>query len=199
MQKDIVKITKKVFNMFILDNKLFENKRRIYDVYRSLESVIEYSKLVSEHYLVLDFNEEYLQNTSFGKPSDKWNYFFNKDLECLNNSIKKHLHSLEYLCIDNKNLIASLYYGKVFHAFVRDHYNVGFLNKGDFTMISNVLTTNFDNENIYISKFIKTDLSKLEDRVLFQSEIRRETKKLEYVLYDLKEYIIKNITLEELL
>ncbi len=203
MLKDITKITQTIFDQFINENKLLKAPKALYDTYRALKVAIDYSKLVSEHYLALDFTEEYLQDSSWGEPSDKWREFFNKDLELLNKSIKEYLQTLSYLCLDDgktsSSFMTELYNCKTSYSFIRDEYNIGFVEPCGFMMISQILDTNFDNEKYHIGKFIKTDLTSYEQRVELQMSLQKKTVILQNSLNDLKTYILKNIRLEELL
>lgn len=99
MLEDIQKITKILFDEFIRTNNEVKSTKNLYDIYRSLQKVIDNINLVSKHYLALNFTEEYLQNSSFRETSDKWRWAFNKDLEKLNDSVKSYLLDLYYLSI----------------------------------------------------------------------------------------------------
>jgi hypothetical protein len=56
-----------------------------------------------------------------------------------------------------------------------------------------------DNKSLHIKKFHRLDLESYESRVALQQDIREEKKLLEVELKKLKEYILKNYTLEMLL
>ena len=90
MIKDILFLTKKVFDEALIKEENLPNPKKVYDVYRNLKDVISDVNLVANHYLALDFNEPYLQGSSWGEPIDKWRKFFNEDLEQLNESVKKY-------------------------------------------------------------------------------------------------------------
>ena len=204
MLKDITKITQIIFDQFITENKPLKAPKAVYDLYRALGIVIDNSKLVSEHYLALDFSEGFLENSSWGEPGDKWRKFFNEDLESLNAAVKKYLHKLNYLCLDEEqrpfsSFMSELYNCKASYSFVREQYNVGFVEPCSFIMISKVLDTKFDNQRDYIGKFSKTDLTSYEQRVALQTDIREKTKVLQNYLEDLKSYIQQNYTLDDLL
>jgi alpha-L-fucosidase len=205
MLKDIRKITKHILNQFEPDNRALSNPIACYDVYRKLALVINNANLVAEHYLALDFNEPYLTNSSWGKPSDKWRKFFNEDLEKLNEAIKEYLLELMYLAPEDRvssfdSFMDRKYYLKYFYAFVRDEYNVGYVNPCGFSLISTTLkTNNEDNETLHIKEYKRLDLESYESRVALQEKIRAEKKLLEVELQRLKEYIVKNYTLEMLL
>ncbi len=119
MLNDITTLTTKIFDKFIPKNAPINSKRILYDIYRAMQKMIDSTKLVSEHYLALDFTEEYLQNSSFGEPSDKWRYFFNKDLEQLNNSVKDYLLKLNHLAPQNT-------IGACFDGYLSKIYNSNF-------------------------------------------------------------------------
>ena len=77
MLNDIVKITKKIFDEALVDDKTLTVPKAVYDVYRNLSYFISDANLVANHYLALDFTEGYLQNSSWGEPIDKWRMFLN--------------------------------------------------------------------------------------------------------------------------
>ena len=91
MLKDMLFLTKKVFDEALIKEENLPVPKKVYDVYRNLEEVISDVKLVANHYLALDFSEGYLQDSSWGQPVDKWRKFFNMDLEELNESVKTYL------------------------------------------------------------------------------------------------------------
>lgn len=130
MLKDVLFITKEVFSKALSKKKNLRNPKRVYDVFRSFQEVISDVDLVANHYLALDFTEHYLQNSSFGEPVDKWRYVLNKDLEELNGTVKEYLQNLSYLSHDDSSFetyVNEIFNAKVYYAFVRDNYNVGFV------------------------------------------------------------------------
>lgn len=205
MLKDIRKITKYILDEFEPENKALANPKACYDAYRKLEKLINYADLTAEHYLVRDFSEEYLQNSSYGKPEDKWRALLNRDLEKLNKSAKAFLLKLMYLSLEDRlgsfdSLLSKKYNTKFFYAFVRDEYNVGFIDPCGFSMISTTIDTKVhDNETLHIKKFQKISLETLEERVSLQQAIREQKQLLEQEHARLKAYILKNFTLEILL
>jgi len=205
MLKDIVKITKKVFNEFIPSNKDVNSPKNVYTVYIKFAKILDTVQLVYEHYLALSFKEEYLQNSSFGEPGDKWRYFFNKDLEYLNDALKDYLLSLSYLSAKNdtsftcSGYIAKIYNAKTYYGFVRDNYSVGFIEPCGFTLISNILSTKVDVYSHYIEKFQKIDLTTYEQRVVLQQSLQEKYKTLLKLHQNLKAYILRNYTLKDLL
>ena len=206
MLDDITIITKVILDQFVTENKVLKSQKSVYDVYRQLERVVDKTKLVSRHYLALDFEEEFLKNSSYREPSDKWRYFFNKDLESLNESLKEYLHKLSLLSLEDDDssgfftsFMSNLYNCKVSYAFIRDEYNIGFVEPCGFMMISNILNTDFNIEKYHISEFIKTDLSMLEQRVSLKNNLEDKIIILEENLKCLREYILLNISMDQLL
>jgi len=200
MLQDIEKITKKVFIKFIKDNEEMQAPRAIYNTYINLGKVISDINLVANHYLALDFSEDYLQGSSHGTPADKWRRFFNEDLERLNISTKEYLHALNVLTLKDKHqsLLDELYSAKSFYSFVRSEYNVGFVKPCGFDLVSNVLNTKCDNETMYLSKHNKIDLMAYNQRVELKSLLNARKEKLKIQRNDLKDYILKNYNLEDI-
>lgn len=204
MLEDIVKNTQKVFEQFLPQNKSVQSIKSVYDLYRAMQRMVNNVDLVSEHYLALDFEEPYLQNSSFGSPSDKWRYFFNKDLETFNKSAKKYLMKLNTIAPEDNiricgSYLSEIYNPKTFYGFVRDNYSVGLVRPCGFEMVTTTLKLESTQENYYIESYAKIDLTTYEQRVALQSDIREKSKVLKSELTKLKAYILGNCTIEELL
>lgn len=205
MLEDIEKITKKTIARVIQEDKDVASKHNFYDIYRSLQKVVDDIELVSEHYLALDFNEEYLQNSSWDEPSDKWRKFFNKDLEHLNSSIQKYLMNLYFLSfkkntyVGNESFICEIFSAKMLYSVIRDEYNVGYVKPCGFDMIMTVFDLTVDSESIYIVKHKKTDLASFEKREELQRVLRERKKFFDNCLVDMKSYMISKYSLEDLL
>ena len=200
MLKDIVIITKETFTEALVSNKKLRNPKAVYDIYRNLLYVISDVSLVSNHYLVLDFSESYLQNSSWGEPIDKWRRFFNEDLEKLNESIKKYLLTLPYLAYEDDFGILDKYYNcKSYYGFVRDDYSIGFVSPtSSFLNITKLETKNKDNSR-YLAKYKKIDLTTFENRKELQTILNSRNEELKIELLKLKEYIKNRYVLEDLI
>lgn len=204
MLEDIISNTTIVFNHFIPKDKSTSSIKNVYDLYRAMGKMLDNIHLVSEHYLALSFEEGYLQNSSFGEPSDKWRYFFNKDLESLNESIQNYLQALNHIAPKKANspcssYLSNMYNPKTFYSFVRDHYNVGLVKPCGFELTSVTLALNGGTEILYIENYSKIDLSNYEKRVVLQSDLRIKYNLLKDEFAKLKSYLLKNCTLNDLL
>ena len=203
MLNNIVVVTTKIFDNFIDSPKQLNSAKHIYDVYIALKIIIEDTELVANHYLSLDFTEDFLQNSSCGTPQDKWRRVFNEDLEKLNNSIKNYLLLLQQIGFDKhigfgSGFVDKLYGCKVFYGFVRDEYNVGFIKPCSATLIQEVLNTKVDNRSYHIFEFYKRNLESLDQRVELQKELLSSVDILKEKLELLKNYILKRYSLEDL-
>ena len=203
MLKDILFLTKKVFDEALIKAENLPNPKKVYDVYRNLQEVIRDVKLVANHYLALDFSEEYLQNSSWGQPVDKWRKFFNEDLEELNESVKTYLHNLAHLGHDDfefETYVNTIYSAKTYYAFVRDKYSVGFVEpKCTFLHIHNLKIEQTKIESFYISEHKKIDLSTFEARVSLKNELNEINIELQEELKKLKKYIKDRYILDDFL
>ena len=203
MIKDILFLTKKVFDEALIKEENLPNPKKVYDVYRNLKDVISDVNLVANHYLALDFNEPYLQGSSWGEPIDKWRKFFNEDLEQLNESVKKYLHNLSHLGHGDfgfETYVNTIYSAKIYYAFVRDRYSVGFVEpKCSFLHINNLKIELNKIESFYISEHKKIDLSTFEARVNLKDHLNIIKNDLETELKNLKKYIKDRYTLDDLL
>ena len=203
MIKDILFLTKKVFDEALIKEENLPNPKKVYDVYRNLKDVISDLNLVANHYLALDFNEPYLQGSSWGEPIDKWRKFFNEDLEQLNESVKKYLHNLSHLGHGDfgfETYVNNIYSAKIYYAFVRDRYSVGFVEpKCSFLHINNLKIELNKIESFYISEHKKIDLSTYEARVNLKDNLNIIKSDLETELKNLKKYIKDRYTLDDLL
>ena len=203
MLKDILFLTKKVFDEALIKEENLPNPKKVYDVYRNLKDVISDVNLVANHYLALDFNEPYLQGSSWGEPIDKWRKFFNEDLEQLNESVKKYLHNLSHLGHGDfgfETYVNNIYSAKIYYAFLRDRYSVGFVEpKCSFLHINNLKIELNKIESFYISEHKKIDLSTFEARVNLKDHLNIIKNDLETELKNLKKYIKDRYTLDDLL
>jgi len=204
MLKDVVEITKKVFDEFTPSNEELNSPKNVYAVYSKLAKVLDTLQLVSEHYLALSFDEEYLQNSSFGEPSDKWRYFFNKDLKYLNDATKDYLQALSSLSPKDDSFICSAYLSKLYEpkaydSFVSDEYSVGYVAPCSFTLITKKLSTKVDAQTYHLKEYKKTELATYEQRENLQKKLQKRHKKLLKLHQDLKAYILHNYTLKDLL
>lgn len=176
MLEDIQKITQTIFDKFIVEEKTLNSPKATYDVYRALEVVISDTRTVAEHYLALTLEEDYLQNSSYGEPADKWRVFFNEDLKRLNKSVQEYLMKLYHLGLkDDDNcfggFMTDLYNAKTLYSFIRDDYNVGFIEPCSLNMRIDALSTKLDNETYYLSKTSQIDLSTYVNRTELQANI----------------------------
>lgn len=203
MLKDILFLSKKVFEEALIKEKNLPNPKKVYDIYRNLQEVISDVKLVANHYLALDFSEPYLENSSWGEPIDKWRKFFNMDLEELNESVKTYLHNLSHLSHGDSGFetyVNTIYSAKTYYAFVRDNYNVGFVEpKCTFLHIHNLKIEQSKIESFYISEHKKIDLSTFEARVSLKNELNKINSKLQKELKKLKQYIKDRYSLDDLI
>ncbi len=202
MLKDVLFLTKNIFDEALIKEENLLNPKRVYDVFRSLEEVISDVKLVSNHYLALDFTEEYLQNSSLGEPIDKWRKFFNKDLEQLNESVKKYLLLLAYLnhSFEEDSYVHKIYNSKTYYSFVRDNYNIGFVQPCKaFLHLTSLKTDTNNMDRFYIFEHQKIDLSIFEARVGLKNKLNEINEELNSELEKLKDYIFKRYTIDDLL
>ena len=203
MLKDVLFLTKKVFDEALIKEEKLPVPKKVYDVFRNLQEVISDVNLVANHYLALDFSEPYLENSSWGQPVDKWRKFFNMDLEELNESVKTYLHNLAHLGHGDfgfETYVNTIYSAKTYYAFVRDKYSVGFVEpKCTFLHIHNLKIEQTKIESFYISEHKKIDLSTFEDRISLKDELNEINTELQEELKKLKQYIKDRYSLDDLL
>jgi len=203
MLDDIIKITQEVFSKFIKSHKPLSSPKKVYDSYRALSEVITNVQLVKEHYLALDFTEDFLQNSSYGEAVDKWRVVLNEDLESLNRSVKHYLLEINQLAFKDEqgmfgSFVSKLYNSKTFYGFVRDQYNVGFIEPCSTQLISNTLINNFDENSYHIEEFNRVDLSSYEKRVSLQKELQDKNILLIVELEKVQKYIVERYTIKDL-
>jgi hypothetical protein len=203
MLRDITTLTNKVFGKFLHNQKKLASTKNLYDTYRALEVVVDSVNLVAKHYLALDFTEEFLQNSSYGKPEDKWRRFVNEDLETLNEALKNYLFKLGHLCFEDmcgfsSTFLYEEYNAKTFYGFVRDEYNIGFVEPCSTMLIQTLLDDVEDNRSFHIERFNKVDLSTYEQRVALQKELLVKKEELQSALDSLREYIVKRVSIYDL-
>lgn len=124
----VTKVTKVAFEEALDIPKNMHSPRILYDIYRSLEKVLENISLLSEHYLALDFSEEYSQLLSYIKFED-----------------------------EHKNILGKVFSAKTYYGFIRDDYNVGYVEHCGTTMMSLYLDLKAGSDLYNIQKFKKTE------------------------------------------
>jgi len=201
MLNDITTLTKLVFEDILTSSKRVNSKKRLYDIYQNLKKVTEYIDLVANHYLVLNFTEEFLQNSSFGKPQDKWRFFLNKDLEALNLAVKDYLFSLSGVSLKDEedSLISSKYNYKWFYGFVRDSYNVGFVQPCSAIVDIVQLNLKATNRSNIVQEYKKIELDSYEAKVNLQNYLLEQNDILKEYQKRIKEYILQKVSIEDLI
>ena len=200
MLEDIIFLNKFVFEKFI-HKQVKINPIDVYDTYRGLQNVILDTKLVAEHYLVLTFEEEFLQNSSFGSPKDKWRRFLNEDLKKLNSSIKQYillLYRLQDITQDYlfETFLSELYNCKKFYGFIKNDYNIGKIKVNSLQIKSTILKINdFQSD---IEKSLTIDLSTYEKRKKLKKDLVLKKSILQKQFNQLKKYILKHFSIEDL-
>ncbi len=180
---DVVELTKKYYKLKDC------NAKTLYDSYRALSNLVDDVKLVYSHYLVVDFKSEHLKNSSFGSPQRKWEYFLNKDLMQLKESYRKYILSLNNINFSNL---------KHFNRLFQKEYLIGEVDYQTLEYKYNTLNVKNDGSFV-VSNNKYFDLKTDEDRKVLQDVFIKKHKKLEKLLLKLKKYIIKNITIEDIL
>jgi hypothetical protein len=77
---DLATLTEKVTQVAIR-SKMKLSILSFYDACRALHEFNRELNTVLFNYFDLSFDADFLQNSSFGAPEDKWRFFLNKDLE----------------------------------------------------------------------------------------------------------------------
>ncbi len=206
MLKDVLKLSKSLYNVFLLQGKTPAKVRSLYDSYRNLDAMINKIHLVADHYLVLRLDESFLQNSSYGEPKEKWRRVLNDDLETLNQSVKKHLLCLQTLtAIDPNNPEEPIYpleqkfNDKAYYGFVRDHYDVGHVNAEGTHLVSMVLTNTYDPKNYQVLKADHIEIDTYEKKVALQNLLKEKAKRFAELKNDIAEYLKSHYIIEDLL
>lgn len=206
MLVDVVHISKKIYSEVFDKNLKIRNPIKLYDSYRNLEQVIKSSNLVANHYLALNFEEKFLQDSSIGNATDKWKYFFNKDLAQLNESLKQYLLSLyEVTVFNDKDLLEEVallekyFNSKSFYNLVNREYSCGHVSSENLILCMNVLVTQYDNQSYNILNQKDIDLSTYEKRKDLKIHLHTQIEEFENLRSQLKQYIQKNFTITDLL
>lgn len=154
MLKDVLFLTKNIFDEALPKKKNFYNPKSAYDVHRSFQELINKINSIANHYIALDFTEPYLQNSSCGEPADKWREVLNRDLKGLNEFVKNYLINLSHLTYSTfeSGTYASLelYIDKIYHSmlycvYVEKAYNIGYLEPNSYFLKINCLKLSFKN------------------------------------------------------
>jgi len=203
MLRDLTLITSKIFDEAFDSEKPLLAPKIIYDLYRNLGDVIGQVDTVAVHYLVQDFTEEYLQDSSWGEPVDKWRKFLNMDFKRLNDSVKIYLLTLFDISFehDESGSILSHYYNsKSYYGFVTNEYSVGFIEPCSSLVKITALTLDSSNpDNRHIQEHREIDITTLESKRELQEQLYSANKKLKEQQSKLKQYIKRHYTLDDLL
>jgi len=206
MLDDIIYLTKTIFKKSIRDNMAQEIAVPLYEVHRHLQELINMYDLVANHYLALSLEEEFLQNSSFGSPMRKWQFVLNRDLEALNNNVKKLILSLNKLGHRDysERFISYLhkYYDpKGLYGFIREEYYVGeiVIISEECFLVSNTLKIPDKGCFEDFKLITHINLSTHEQRLKLQSEILHQKDLIIQQRNQIRKYIIRKFTIEDLL
>ena len=205
MLKDIITLTKLITKELKADKKI-NSATALYDMSRTLHQVIEYNSLVANHYLALRFDKDFLQNSSFGEPIDKWRYFLNKDLKMLNKAIKDYLLTIYNISVIEdeedylpfSSIITSKLNCKILSDFIRNEYNIGMIKPCSATMTNYIIDEKLEDDR-YIGKHNNIELNTYEQRVELQKYINTQNEILKQEFEIVNEYILSHYRLEDIL
>jgi len=197
MLRDILDITKKNFSIALNKKRILDDPKSLYDVYIKLANVRQKVSLVSNHYLPLDFTEDYLQNSSYGEPIDKWRFVLNNDLEYLNKAIKEYLFSLAKLrCDDHHLCIVYSYFKPLIYTALVEDYRIGFIKDNESILNIKKIDTKSLSEKW---RYFQIDLSTFEKRKELHFHLIEKNYKLKNELDKVKKYMMSKYTLDNLL
>lgn len=209
MLKDVLFLTKKIFDEALPKKKNFYRPQAAYDVYRNFQELIKNIDSIANHYISLDFTEAFLQDSSCGEPIDKWREVLNRDLKRLNEYVKNYLIKLSYLSYSSFEsgtyAALELYIDKIYHSnlycnYVEKAYNIGFIEPNSYFLKIDCLNTNPKHpRKIDIHEHKEIDLSTFEARVNLKNELTKINEDLKIELQKLKDYILKRYVMEDLL
>ena len=210
MIEDVLKFTNIVIDEIYQPYNKISSPIVLYKLHLNLYLIIYYIDLVANHYLALDFSEDFLQNSSYGKPEDKWRIVLNKDLEELNEAIKKYLFNIMAVSFENdisfwwkKSVNLKYYCGAI-----DSKYNVGYIENNSFILKVTYLDSEFekflkmhvlDSKRLYVTKQKEINLNTFEQRVALQKDLNSKNKKLKVFFQKLTDFIRKNFALEDML
>lgn len=209
MLKDVLFLTKNIFDEALPKKKNFYNPKSAYDVHRSLQELINKINSIANHYIALDFTEPYLQNSSCEEPSDKWREVLNRDLKGLNEYVKNYLIKLSHLSYSTfesgtyaslELYIDKIYHSKLYCVYVEKAYNIGYLEPNSYFLKINCLNRNPKHSrkiDIYEQKEI--DLSTFESRDNLKNELIKINEEFKIELQKLEAYIFERYTMKDLL
>ena len=201
MLKDILKVTNLIVNAIEKSEEKISSPIALYDMHRALHTVIDKISLVANHYLALDMTEEYLQNSSLGKPVDKWRYSVNKDFDSLNISIKKYLGKTMHIGFEDsfESILSSKINQLSYYSFVRDEYSIGYIEPCSSVLKVTYLNVAFNIENRYLAKYKNIELDTFEKKVQLQELLNNENIKLKLAFNKLTAYVKNIFVLDDLL
>lgn len=205
MLEDIREITRFVFDTFEPENKALSNPKICHNVYRKLALLTGKANFIAEYHLSIDLAHEISTNSSLSGAIFDWRHLFNGELEALNVLTKDYLQELTLLSLkdpscNNHSLVGKKYNMMYFYFFVKERYNVGYIDPCDFMLTSLILNPKIhDNQNFDMANPSMLNLADGKSRVALQNHLRNIKKLLDVELERLKRYMVKNYTLEMVL
>ena len=202
MLNDVLKLTKRVYNEFLVNGKTPISPICLYDSYRHLNEVITKTYFVANHSLALRLDESFLQHSSLDETKETWRNLLNRDLEALTESIKKHLLQLQVFAVgdleERTYLLADKFNEKMYHGFVKFYYSVGYLNIQCTQISCNILTTTYDPKKDSIISEQTMDVSTYAKREQLKAELIEKAQKLDTLKNNLVLYMKEHYTIENL-
>lgn len=201
MLKDIIEITKETFFEAFDSDKVFSSPKTVYDIYRKLGKTISYVDLVANHYLALDFAESNLKNSSLRDSIEKWRDVLNGDLKKLNDAIKEYLLLISHISFEEEyeSIVSKKYNPLSYYAFIRDKYNIGFVEPCGSILHMNSLNLKDKNNGKDLYNYLKLDITTFESKKELQKDLNNRNDELKIELNKIKTYIQNNYILDNLL
>lgn len=209
MLSDVLKLTKRIYRECLQEKMIPSSPIVLYDSYRALCAMISDIHLVSVHYLALRFDEPFLENSSHGKPIDKWRNVLNGDLDKLNETVKAYLLQLQGLSYyeneeskeSDKRIfpMEKLFNDKLYYGSVKQSYNVGFVKLNGTEIQCQGLVTTYNLENYFIFKHANIDVSTYEKRLVLKQQLDEKIKLFKEYKSTLEHYLETHYSLKDLL
>jgi hypothetical protein len=172
-----------------------------YDCYRALNRFNGTFKTLLVHYLPISLDAEYLQNSSFGTPLQKWRYFTNQDFEQTTQAAKSLALSLRELGYQDDEEFVSIVAKQIrsckqYYGFFQTEYDGGIISEEG----ERINTLSFETSDDTLGeKPITLDISTFEKKSILVRESETIYRQFVDLENQMRQLIMKRFTIEDIL
>ena len=204
MFQDIVTLSQATLINAIEDTTIRLDVKALYDTYRAMDHAIYAMHVLEAHYLAISLESDFLENSRYGTPFQKWYKFTEEDFDKVRIHLREFLTELVHVTYAKNQedeedtptpVIEKYIRAKYIYGYFTHHYESGKLSKDGQSVVCNKLI--LENNEFYNEVFISID--SFAKRVALCEEIRASVKEMKQILQAIRSFILAHVSLEELL